>query len=75
MIPPKSEISNCSKPHLLQFSLVGYAGADPYLLNLMLIIRGLADSFLADARSKGLHVRPITPRIIRKVQLSELITL
>ena len=46
MIPPKSEISNCSKPHLLQFSLVGYTGADPYLLNRMLIIRGLADSFI-----------------------------
>ena len=45
VIPPKSEFSNCSKPHLLPFSLVGYAGADPYLLKRMLIIRGLADSF------------------------------
>ena len=53
MIPPKSEISNCSKPHLLQFSLVGYAGADPYLLNRMLIIRGLADSFYGGCLIQG----------------------
>jgi hypothetical protein len=66
VIPPKSEISNCSKPHLLQFSLVGYAGADPYLLNRMLIIRGLADGLFGGCKIQKLHVRPITPRIIRK---------
>ncbi|MBQ5473576.1 MAG: hypothetical protein IIT65_02530, partial [Lachnospiraceae bacterium] len=27
-------------PHLLPFILVGYAGADPYLLKRILIIRG-----------------------------------
>jgi hypothetical protein len=49
-MPPKSEISNCSKPHLLQFSLVGYAGVDPYLLNRMLITRGLADSLFGGCK-------------------------
>ena len=35
------------------FITVGYAGADPYLLNRMLIIRGLADSLFCGCLIQG----------------------
>ncbi|SMC43883.1 hypothetical protein SAMN06296952_1136, partial [Oscillospiraceae bacterium] len=65
--PPRSEISNCSKPHLLPFSLVGYTGANPYLLKRMLIIRGLADSLCHGCKNpKNRMSGQLLPLIIRK---------